>query len=232
MRAAMKPRMGRTAFTTVYATGAAALLAACGGSPPTSGGPATTTASPESSSSSTALATAPATVAFSCAIKPGAGLLPSQTAKPGRIVASVADIESATGLQVNQSVDISMISGMTQCRYDIGQGGQVDITLLNDPSQAQAELAKTKSQNLALHDRGCNGCSIAGMTALSELGSDGYRATSDGDPLFGAITAGTYFEVGGVKLKDVRVERLALVIAANLSATASPSLPPLPTPTP
>ncbi|HXA29170.1 MAG TPA: hypothetical protein VN193_10545 [Candidatus Angelobacter sp.] len=229
----MITRKGRTAFTTVYAAGVAALLAACGGAtgapvPPAQGSGAAD-ASPTAAATPSATA---AVAAFSCAIKPGAGLLPSQTAKPGRIVASIADIESATGLQVNQSVDVSMISGMTQCRYDIGQGGQVDITLLDTPGQAQAELAKTKSQNLALHDRGCNGCSLAGMTALSELGPDGYGGTTDGDPLFGSITAGTYFEVGGVKLKDVRLERLALVIAANLSGGASPSLPPLPTPTP
>jgi hypothetical protein len=125
-----------------------------------------------------------------------------------------------------------MISGFTQCRYQVGQGGQLDITFLNSPAQTTAELAKTKRQNLALHDRGCNGCSIAGMTPLSELGPDGYKATSDGDPVFGSVTAGTYFEVEGVRLKDVRLERLALLIAAKLSGGASPSLPPLPTPTP
>jgi hypothetical protein len=217
---------------TLAATAVA--LVACGSSTNVSVGTsaAPSGTAPASASASASSSAGLATAKFSCDIKPGAGLLPGATPKPGRIMATVADIESTTGLAVSSSVDITMVSGFTQCRYQVGQGGQLDITYLNDSTQSPAELAKTKSQNLALHDRGCNGCSITGMTALSELGTDGYKATSDGDPVFGAVTAGTYFEVEGVKLKDVRLERLALLIAAKLSGGASPSLPPLPTPTP
>jgi hypothetical protein len=213
----------------------AAGLVACGSTNATPGGPASSSATasasasaPASSSPGSGLATAK----FSCDIKPGAGLLPGATPKPGRLVATIAEIESATGLTVSSSVDISMISGYTQCRYQVGQGGQVDITVLNDSTQSAAELAKTRQQNLALHDRGCNGCAIKDMAAQADLGPDGYKATSDGNPVFGSITAGTYFEVEAVRLKDVRVERLALVVAGRLSGGASPSLPPLPTPTP
>lgn len=167
--------------------------------------------------------------AFACAIKPGAGLLPSQTAKPGRVVASVDDIESATGLSVSESVDISEVAGITACRYQVGNG-QVNLTILDDPGQAQAELARTRQQSLALADRGCNGCSLSGLTAQPDLGPDGYTATKDDNPVYGAVSGGVYFEVDGIGLKAVRLERLALVVAAHLSGGASPSLPPLPAP--
>jgi len=209
------------------------LLAACGSgggtastSDPTAGG--STQASSSASSSGGLGVRVPA---FSCDIKPGAGLLPNQTPLPGRIVASIAEIESATGLGVSQSVDISEVAGMTACRYQVGNG-QVNVTVLDDPSQAQAELARTRSQGLALADRGCNGCTLSGFTALAELGPDGYTATKDQNPVYGAIAGGIYFEVDGIGLKAVRLERLALVIAANLGGGASSSLPALPMPTP
>jgi hypothetical protein len=212
----------------------AAVLAACGSGAGSGAPSASASTSPQASNSATAsssAATSATTTTFSCAIKPGGGLLPSQTARPGRIVASIADIESAIGLTMSTSVDISMVAGITQCRYQIGQSGQVDITILGDAGRSAAELATTKSKNLSLHDRSCNGCSLTGLTSLPELGSSGYRATSDnGSPVFGSITAGIYFEVEGSALKDARLERLALVIAGNLSGT-TPSLPALPTPT-
>jgi hypothetical protein len=227
----MMERKG-TALAAALAAGLA--LAACGGSggggqpagTQSAGGSASTSASSSGASSS-----ATAAAAFSCAIKPGAGLLPSQTAKPGRVVASTDEIESAIGLPMSQSVDISMVSGLTECRYQLGNG-QVNIAILDDPGQARTELAKTRSQNLALVDRACNGCSISGLTAQADLGADGYTATDDQNPVYGAISGGVYFEVQGVGLKSVRIERLALVVAANLGGGASPSLPPLPTPTP
>jgi hypothetical protein len=209
------------------------MLAGCGSASGGGGTPQSTgtiTPALQSSSPSGTIGTL-RTATFSCAIKPGAGLLPSQTARPGRIVASIAEIESSTGLPISSSVDITMIGGFTQCRYQVGQGGQLDITLLNDSSQSAIELAKTKTQKLALHDRGCNGCTLSNLAAQPDLGPDGYKA-DNGNPLFGSITAGTYFEVEGIRLKDVRLQRLALVIAGNLSGGASPSLPPLPTPSP
>jgi len=235
MRASMMPGKDRPVLATLAAC-AAGLLAACGSGAGgsggvTSGGGSTTIGTASSSESASASGSRGANATFSCDIKPGAGLLPGQTPKPGRIVATVAGIEAAIGLSMTQSVDISMVSGLTECRYQLGNG-QVDISILNDPSQAQAELAKTKSQNLALHDRSCNGCSISGFTPLAELGADGYTATNDQNPVYGGIAAGIYFEVDGVGLKAVRLERLALVIAANLASAPSPSLPPLPTPTP
>lgn len=218
---------------TVAGALAALAVAACGGpnATPGPGGPVTgaPSASGPAASGSGGLATRGS--AFSCDIKPGAGLLPGDTPKPGRIVASIADIESATGLDVSQSVDISEAAGLTACRYQVGNG-QVNLTILDDPSQARAELARTKASSLALADRGCNGCSLTGFTALPELGPDGYTATKDGNPVYGAVSAGVYFEVDGVGLRSVRLERLALVVAANLGGGASPSLPPLPTPTP
>lgn len=221
----------RVAVALLVVAGSA--LAACGSgspSPASSGSPSGTATS---SSSPSALPSSSGTVgaAFSCAIKPGAGLLPGQTPKPGRIVASIAEIESATGLAMSQSVDISMIGGITQCRYQVGQGGQLDITILNDPSKATTELASTQSKGLSLHDRGCNGCTLTKVTAVSELGPSGYRGDSGNGPVFGSISGGVYFEVEGFALKDARVERVALVIAGNLSG-ATPSLPPLPTATP
>jgi hypothetical protein len=214
---------------------AALALAACGGAnaTPGPGGQATTAPATGSSAASGGggggLAVRGAV--FSCAIKEGTGLLPGQTPKPGRVVASAAEIESATGLPLSQSVDISEVAGITACRYQVGNG-QVNLTILDDPSAARAELAKTRSQSLALADRGCNGCSIRGFTALAELGPDGYTATKEDNPVYGAISGGVYFEVDGVGLKPVRLERLALVVAANLGGGASPSLPALPTPTP
>jgi hypothetical protein len=94
MRADMSPRTYWTAVLPL----AAALLAACGGPaahPETPAAGASASASAELVPSASASTKA----AFSCAIKPGAGLLPSQTAKPGRIVAGIAEIESATGLR-------------------------------------------------------------------------------------------------------------------------------------
>jgi hypothetical protein len=228
----MNTPMSRRVAVAVLAV-AGFSLAACGGdssSPAASASPSGAGAT--ASSSPSALPSSSASVAaFSCAIKPGAGLLPSQTAKPGRIVATIAEIESATGLPMNRSVDITMIGGMTQCRYEVGQGGQLDITILNDPGKAGAELASTKSKSLSLHDRGCNGCTLSKITPASELGPSGYRGDNSNGPVFGSISGGVYFEVEGFALKDARVERVALVIAANLSGT-TPSLPPLPTATP
>ena len=209
----------------------AGALAACGGptgkpvTPLPSGAPSATASASGGGGPSASGA------AFSCDIKQGTGLLAGATAKPGRVAVTTDQIESATGLPISQSVDVSEVAGLTACRYAVGNG-QVDVTILDDPGAAQAELAKTKSQNLALADRGCNGCSITGVTALPELGPDGYTATRDDNPVYGAISSGVYFEVDGVGLKTVRLERLALVIAANLGGGASPSLPPLPTPTP
>jgi len=221
---------GKGSAATVAGALAALALAACGGSggtptPPPSG------AAPSAASSASGGGLAVRGAVFSCDIKPGTGLLAGATPKPGRVVASTAEIESATGLPVSQSVDISEVAGLTACRYQVGNG-QIDVTILEDPSAARAEINRTRSQSLALDDRGCNGCSITGFTALPELGPDGYTATRDDNPVYGAISGGVYFEVDGIGLKTVRLERLALVIAANLGGGSSPSLPALPTPTP